>query len=173
MLRRLRQRLGPRLDRLAKTVGNPTTQVYPSEYVGTVGRPIAELEAALSKGGFAWDPVSAYHYTPAGSSADGSWVYRSGPFGDRQLHVVLFAPDADRTDVYAHDEFNWLRHPVEHAREEDIRREQGSAEARRWLDARGIEYERDSRARRRLKHAIERVRARVGDRVGERRESTE
>lgn len=159
--RRLRQRLGPQIDRLVKALGQPTTHVYPSGYVGTVHRPIADVEAELGDAGFAWDPVSTYHYAPAGSSTDGSWAYRSGWTGERQLHVVLFAPDPDRTDLYAHDEFNWLRHPVKHAREVDIRRDEGVAEMRRWLAGRGVEYERDSRVRRRLRHAVERVRERV------------
>lgn len=163
-LRRLRQYLAPRLNRLAKAVGQPTTHVYPSGYVGTVDRPIAGLEGALSDGGFEWDPMSAYHYTPDGTGADGSWAYRSGWFADRQLHVVLFASEGGRTDVYAHDEFSWLRHPVKHAKEVDVRREEGVAEARRWLDAHDVEYELDGRVRRRLRHAVKQVRERIDGR---------
>ena len=126
-------------------------------YVGTVQLPIADVEATLRDGGFAWDPVSLYHYTPAGSSTDGSWVYRSSPFADRQLHVVLFVQAPDRTDIYAHAEFSWLRHPVKHAREVGIRREEGVAEMRRWLDAQGLDYERESVLRRRAEHVVRRV----------------
>ena len=91
VLRRLRQRVGPRLDRLAETLGRPTTHAYPPGYVATVRLTIGAVESELRGDGFTWDPSSTYHYTPAGSSTDGSWAYRSGWFADRQLHVVLFA----------------------------------------------------------------------------------
>ncbi|WP_232687382.1 hypothetical protein [Halobacterium zhouii] len=168
----LRQRLGPWVDRAAKTLGQPTTQVYPRGYVATVHLPIGDLEAELRDGGFAWDPLSMYHYTPEGSSTDGSWVYRSRWLGDRQLHVVLFAQQSDRTQVYAHDEFNWRRHPVKHAREVGIRRNEGVAEVRRWLAERGLEHERNSLPQRKLGHVVdrarERIRGRISEHVGER-----
>lgn len=158
--RRLRHRLGPVLDRLARRVGQPEYYVYPVGYVGTVHLPRDDLEAKLQDGGFTWDPFSLYHYTPTGSSTDGSWVYRSSPFADRQLHVVLFS-QSDHTHIYAHDEFNWLRHPLKHAKQVDIRREQGVDEMRRWLSARGIEFGRESVVRRRAEHLASRVRERV------------
>lgn len=157
-LRVLRQRLGPRIDRVARTFGQPTTRVYPAGYVGTVPLPIAEVEAELRDSEFTWDPLSMYHYTPEGNDTDGSWAYRSSWLADRQLHVVLFEAGSAVTEVYAHDEFNWSRHPVKHAREEDIRRSEGSAEMRRWLEARGIAYERSSIPLRKIRHAAERVR---------------
>ena len=165
-LRRFRQRVGPQLDRFVKKLGQPTTHVRPPGYVATVPLPISDLEAELRNGGFAWDPLSTYHYTPEGNSTDGSWAYRSGWFADRQLHVVLFAQGSERTDVYAHDEFNWLRHPIKHAREVDIRRDEGVAEMRRWLAVRGVEYERDSVVRREVRHAVERIRKRVHESGG-------
>lgn len=163
-LRELRQQLGPRLDRLVEAFAQPTTQVYPSGYVGTVRRPIAELERALRRGGFHWDPISMYHYTPTGRPSDGSWVYRPSPLADRQLHVVLFAEGDDRTEVYAHDEYSWLRHPVKHAKHVDIRRSEGVDEALRWLDDRGVEYDRDGRVRRTLRHVVDQVRRCGADR---------
>ena len=161
---RLRQRVGPWIDRFARTVGQPTTHVYPPGYVATVHLPIDDLEAELRAGGFTCDPISVYHYTPEGSSMGGSWAYRPSRLGDRQLHVVLFAQRSDRTDVYAHDEFNWLRHPLKHAGEVDIRRNEGVAEMRRWLSARGLEYERHSPWRRRIRHTVERIREYVRER---------
>ena len=119
---------------MAEALGRPTTRVYPAGYVGTVHRPIDEFEAELRDGGFSWDPLSVYHRTAAGNSMDGSWAYRSGPFADRQTHVVLFVTQSDRTDVYAHEEFSWLRHPCKHVAEVDVRRERAVAEMRRWLD---------------------------------------
>lgn len=152
--RQLRHHLGPRINGCARRFGQPTTHVYPRGYVGTIDLPIDDLEAELRDGGFTWDPLSMYHYTPAGSSTDGSWAYRSSWFADRQLHVVLFAQALDRTDVYAHDEFSWLRHPIKHAREVDIRRREAVAEMRRWLERTGLEYERHSSVRRRIRHAL-------------------
>jgi hypothetical protein len=156
--RRVRQRLGPWIDRLARRVGQPEYHVRDEGYAGTVSVPVADLESRLADAGFSWDPVSLYHRTQAGTGTDGSWVYRSSPLADRQLHVVLFAQSADRLDVYAHEEYSWLRHPVKHARQEDIRRERGAAELRRWLDEQPFEYEHESRARRRAAHIAERVR---------------
>lgn len=163
VLRRLRQRVGPAIDRAAQTVGQPITRVYPAGYVGTVHRPIDEVESELRDGGFTWDPLSVYHYTLEGDAADGSWAYRSSWRADRQVHVVLFAEGSETTDVYAHDEFNWSRHPVKHAREVDIRRYEGRAEVRRWLDDRGLAYERDSVPLRRIRHAVTRLRERLDE----------
>lgn len=131
--------------------------MYPEEYVGTLHVPIDDFETKLREEGFEWDPVSMYHNTPEGSTADGSWAYRSSAFGHRQLHVVLFAQRPNLIDVYAHDEFNWRRHPIKHARHVDIRRGEGVAEMRRWLEARGVAYEREPRAMRTVKHAVERL----------------
>ena len=152
--RRLRQRLGPYIDRAARAVGQPTTHVYPPGYVATVHLPIADLEARLQGVGFSWDPLSLYHHTPEGSSTDGSWAYRSSTFADRQLHVVLFAQDEGRTDVYAHEEYNWARHPVKHAEEVGIRRDDAAERVRRWLDATDLPYDRDSYVRRKLRHMV-------------------
>lgn len=76
-IRRLRQRVGPWLDRLAGTLGQPTTHVYPPEYVESVHLPIEKVEAELDDSGFVWDPLGTYHYTPEGNSTDGSWAYRT------------------------------------------------------------------------------------------------
>ena len=158
VLRRIRDRVGPSIDRLARRVGQPEYHVHDEGYAGTVSVPLADLESRLSDAGFAWDPVSLYHRTRVGTDTDGSWVFRSSPLADRQLHVVLFAQSVDRTDVYAHEEYSWLRHPLKHARQEDIRRKRGSTEMRRWLDAQPFDYEYESRTRRRAAHVGERVR---------------
>lgn len=161
VVRRVRHRLGPWLNQCVRVVGQPTTQVYPAGYVGTVDLPIADFEEKLLDSGFAWDPLSMYHYTPEGNDTDGSWVYRESWFADRQLHVILIDGGTEATEVYAHEEYNWARHPVEHAREADINRHEGSAEMRRWLEARGIIYARDSRVRRKIRHNVRRARKQV------------
>lgn len=158
--RRIRQRWGPLVNRVARTFGRPVTRVRPAGYVGTVRAPIQDVEAALRDGGFSWDPVSLYHYTREGDDADGSWAYRASWFADRQLHVVLFAEGDAVTEVYAHDEFNWSRHPVCHARQVDIRRAAASARMRRWLEARDLECEHDPAPLRKVRHAVTRLRER-------------
>ncbi|WP_440006745.1 hypothetical protein [Halomicrococcus sp. SG-WS-1] len=159
--RRIRQRIGPVVDRIARRVGQPDYRVRPAGYVGTVHRSIDDVESTLRDGGFVWDPMSLYHYTPAGSTTDGSWVYRPSQFANRQLHVVLFAQTENRVDVYAHEEYNWKRHPLKHAKEEDIRRHEGSAEMRRWLEKRGVAYECEPKVIRRAEQVVERVRERI------------
>lgn len=84
-------------------------------------------------------------------------MYRTSLLGDRQIRVVLFAHRPEQVDVYAHEEFSWLRHPLKHVQEVDIRRREVVAELRRWLAARGIDYERDSLARRTVKHTAKRA----------------
>lgn len=168
VLRRVRHRAGPAINRLVRVIGQPTIQVHPPGYVGTVELAIGDFEAELQDGGFSWDPLSMYHYTPEGNSTDGSWAYRPSLLADRQLHAVLFAQDGDRTDVYVHEEFSWLRHPIKHAKQVDIRRDEGVAEMRRWLDERDLPYHQDTFLHRRLRHAVERVRDRVRRRFGDR-----
>lgn len=157
--RHLRHRVGPWIDRFARVLGQPTTRVSPAGYVATVDCPIGDLEAEL-RGEFTWDPVSLYHYRTDGTSSDGSWMYRSGWFADRQLHVVLFARSAERTDVYAHDEYSWLRHPIRHAYEVDVRHGEAVASMRRWLERRELDYDRHSTARRALEDTVVRLRER-------------
>lgn len=156
--RRIRHRFGPWIDRLAELVGRPVDHVYPAGYAGTVRLPRDDLETKLRDGGFTWDPVSLYHYTPSGERADGSWVYRPSPLADRQIHAVLFVQGPERVDVYAHEEYNWLRHPLGHAAQENIHRDRGSATMRAWLDARDVPYDRRGRVRRGVDHLVQRLR---------------
>lgn len=165
VFRRVRQRVGPLLNQFIRSLGQPTTHVYPAGYVGTVGLPIEEVEAELRAGEFSWDPLSMYHNTLEGNDADGSWAYRSSWLADRQLHVILFVQGSAVTEVYAHDEFNWWRHPFKHIREENIRRTEGSKEMRRWLEVRGIEYERYPRSIRKVRHVLRRIRMRINQKL--------
>jgi hypothetical protein len=164
--RRVRHRTGPRINRVARTFSQPTTQVKPDGYVGTAHHPLAEVEETLCDRGFVWDPLSMYHYTPEGNDTDGSWVYRPSPLADRQLHVVLFELDDDRTEVYAHDEFSWVRHPVYHSQEVDIRRDRASDAVREWFDAEELTYEYEPKPVRKLGHAVERLRTRLTQAAG-------
>lgn len=161
---RARHAIGPWIDRAIRALGRTDYLVRPAEYVGTVHAPVADLEARLRDGGFSWDPFSLYHRTPAGTRPDGSWALRRSPLADRQIHVILFEQSSERVDVYAHDEYNWRRHPVGHVEQRDMRRRAGAEQMQQWLKARGIGYERESIVRRKAAHLAERVRERFTDR---------
>ncbi|MFB6129934.1 MAG: hypothetical protein ABEJ28_03825 [Salinigranum sp.] len=154
---RVRQRIGPWIDRAVRALGQEGHLVRREEYVGTVELSMEELESRLKDAGFVWDPASLYHYTPARTESDGSMAYRSSYLADRQLHVLFFAQTPERIDVYAHDEYNWHRHPIKHFNQIDIRREQGAAEMRRGLDRLGVDYEHEPWPIRKLVHVAERL----------------
>lgn len=147
---RVRGVLGPLLTRLAETVGQPEYHLRNSEYVGTVQQPLDELTETLDSYGFEWDPLAWYHQPPVGSDPNGSWVYRPSKLADRQLHVILVAHSPAYIDVFAHEEYNWLRHPVKHFRQVGIEREAGRDDLRQWVERQGIEVDVNSRSRRRL-----------------------
>ncbi|GAB3670414.1 hypothetical protein [Halopiger thermotolerans] len=151
---RIRQRLGPLITRLARTFGQPEYHLYETGYVGTVERPLDEFTKTLQKHGFDWDPLAWYHQPPVGSEPNGSWTYRPTLLADRQLHVILVAHSTDYIDVFAHEEYNWLRHPIKHLKQVGIERKSGSSKVRRWLESNGIEVDVKSRRRRRVAHTI-------------------
>ncbi|MFB6166004.1 MAG: hypothetical protein ABEJ31_12660 [Haloarculaceae archaeon] len=154
---RFRETVGPWIDGFARTLGQPMTRIRASEYAETAHCRIDDLEACLHDAGFRWDPLSLYHYTPLGTRGNGSWVYREWPLADRQLHAVLFSQSADRVDVYAHDEYNWLRHPIKHAREVDIRHREGAEEMRAHLDDADVDTYHEPYVVRKLFHLYEKV----------------
>ena len=159
---RIRRAVGPWIDRAARRLGQPITHVYATEYAGTVNCRIDDLEARLSDAGFHWDPLSLYHYTPVGTKADGSWVYRDSPLADRQLHVVLFAQSEDRIDLYAHYEHSWIRHPIAHALQKDIRHAEGARRMKRHLEPLDLPTSHESVVRRKVAHVTHLVSERLG-----------
>lgn len=158
---RVRHAVGPWIDRLAELLGRPDYHVRPAEYAGTADCSMRDLEAKLQADGFSWAPFSLFHRTPADTRPVGSWTYRPSVLADRQLHVVLFAQSPETIDVYAHTEYNWLRHPLDHARQVGIDRRKGATLMRQWLHEREVAYDYESRTVRRLTHLLERVRERV------------
>lgn len=107
---RVRQRLGPLVTRFARRFGQPEYRLRDTEYVGTVQRPLDEFTETLQEHGFEWDPLAWYHQPPVGSEPDGSWTYQRSLLADRQIHAILIAHSPDYVDVFAHEEYNWLRH---------------------------------------------------------------
>jgi hypothetical protein len=77
---------------------------------------------------------------------------------DRQIHVILIAHLPEYVNVFAHEEYNWLRHPIKHLLQVGIEREIGSSKVRRWLESRGIEVAVKSRRQRRVAHALKDLR---------------
>ncbi len=150
----VRQRLAPWITRLGRTLGQPEYRLQDTEYVGTVQQPLDEFTEALKEQGFEWDPLAWYHQPPVGSEPNGSWTYRRGLLADRQLHVILIAHSAKYIDVFAHEEYNWLRHPIKHLRQVGIERKAGSSEMRHWLKSHGMEVDAKSRPRRKIAHAL-------------------
>lgn len=150
----VRHWIGPRLTRLAHTLGQPEYQLRDTEYVGTVRKPLDELTKTLQDEGFEWDPLAWYHQPPVGSTPDGSWTYRESLLADRQLHTILIAHSPGYIDVFAHEEYNWLRHPVKHLRQVGIKREAGSSWMRQWLEQHNIHVDTKSRDRRQLARAV-------------------
>ncbi len=149
----VRQRLGPWITRLARTLGQPEYRLYESEYVGTVEQPLDEFTETLQEHGFDWDPLAWYHRPPVGSEPNGSWTYRRTLLADRQLHVILVAHSPEYIDVFAHEEYNWLRHPIKHLRQVGIERNAGSSKMRRWLERHSAAVDTRSRRRRWVAHA--------------------
>lgn len=162
----LRQWVGPWLTGMARAVGEPEYQLRRAGYVGTVDCPLDDIAAQLRADGFAWGPVSWYHQPPVGTDPNGSWTYRASPFADRQLHVILAARAPECIDVFAHWEYNWLRHPVKHARQLDIDRETGSATMAEWLADRDLAFEERLRPHRKARRAVRRVIAALRTRFG-------
>lgn len=161
LLYRVRQRVGPWLTRLARTLGQPEYRIRQTEYVGTVRLPMEELIAKLRAGGFTWGPFSWYHQPPVETNPNGSWTYRRSLLADRQLHVILTAQAREHIAVYAHEEYNWLRHPVKHGKQVGIDREKGARRMRRWLEAQELDTSDESRSRRYAVHLLHRFRERL------------
>ncbi|MDS0474063.1 hypothetical protein [Natrinema sp. 1APR25-10V2] len=151
---RVRQRLGPVITRLGRTLGQPEYRLRDTEYVGTVHRPLGEFTETLQEHDFEWDPLAWYHQPPVGSEPNGSWTYRRTLLADRQIHVILIAHSSTYIDVFAHEEYNWLRHPIKHLWQVGIDRKAGSSKMQRWIESHGMEIDTKSRRRRRVAQAV-------------------
>jgi len=159
---RVRQRLGPWVTGLARRLGQPEYQLRGTEYVGTIEQPLDEFTETLRENGFEWDPLAWYHRPPVGSEPNGSWAYRQGSLADRQLHVILIGHSPEYIDVFAHEEYNWRRHPIKHLRQVGIERKTGRSKMRRWIESHGIEVDPKLRWRRRIAQAVTDLRRDIG-----------
>ena len=153
----IRQQAGPWIERLTRSLGQPSFRVRRTEYAGTVDCSREDLEATLQREGFSWAPFSLYHRTSTGIRSDGSWVYRPSLRSHRQIHVILFDQPNDTVDVYAHTEYNQVRHPIKHVRQVGVDRSEGAARMRRWLNARGLDHDHESRLTQTVTHLLEKA----------------
>ena len=146
-LERLRQAATSVLHLPLAAIGLYAERETPSEqYALTLHEPYPLVEARLHRLGVVRNLVSSlkfrdYAMPPETSVA--SWVrYPDGALAsDDQLHLALYVgPDGETTDVYAHWEPSWIRHPVRHYRAADVDAAAGIERTRALFDREGIEY---------------------------------
>jgi len=147
VLERLRQHVTSLLHLPLSLVGLYAERDTPrDQYALTLRDPYPEVEARLHRLGFVRNLVSslkrrAYDAPPETTVA--SWArYPDGALGStHQLHIGLFVgPDESTTDVYAHWEPSWIRHPIRHYRAREVESEQGVRRLRELFEREGIEY---------------------------------
>lgn len=101
-LERVRREVSTLLGRVFDERAGPRP-ITEGEYAGTLHRSLAETERLLWRYGFRRNPMSRLK-TRDGTPEVGSWVYRTSPLADRQLHVMLFPGSRGGVDIYAHTE---------------------------------------------------------------------
>lgn len=146
-LERLRQRVASLLHAPLSLVGLYAERKTPREqYAFTLREPYPVVEAQLHRLGFVRNLVSSLKYrsyaTPPETTV-ASWVrYPEGALAsDHQLHLALYTgTDRTTTDVYAHWEPSWIRHPIRHYRATDVDARRGIGRVRSLFEDAGIEY---------------------------------
>jgi hypothetical protein len=147
-LERVRQGVTSLLHLPLSAVGLYAERETPrDQYALTLHEPYPIVEARLHRLGFVRNLVSSLKFRdyamPAETSV-ASWVrYPNGALAsDSQLHLALFVgPDREMTDVYAHWEPSWIRHPIRHYRATDVDAETGIERTRALFERAGIEYD--------------------------------
>ncbi|GAB3413913.1 hypothetical protein GCM10027435_08410 [Haloparvum alkalitolerans] len=122
------------------------------QYACTLAMPHEEVEALLHRLGFVRNLLSslkyrAYATDPEVTEASWAWYPEGALWSDHQLHLALYVgPDRDTTDVYAHWEPSWIRHPIRHYRAESVDAAEGIRRFRTLLrenevpfDVRGVD----------------------------------
>ena len=146
-LERVRQDLTGLLHLPLSAIGLYAERETPrDQYALTLRDPYAIVEAKLHRLGFVRNLVSSLKFrdyaTPEETSV-ASWVrYPNGALGsDSQLHLSLYVgPNRSTTDVYAHWEPSWIRHPIRHYRANDVDAEAGIERVRALFEREGVEY---------------------------------
>jgi len=146
-LERVRQHVASLLHLPLSAIGLYAERETPREqYALTLRDPYPVVEARLHRLGFVRNLVSSLKFrdyaTPEETSV-ASWVrYPNGAVAsDSQLHLSLYVgPDRSTTDVYAHWEPSWIRHPIRHYRANDVDAEAGIERVRGLFEREGVEY---------------------------------
>jgi hypothetical protein len=156
LLRTIRSYLLPPLGRfLAKYAGHEglyvTTETDHAEYVGLVEDDLRGTVDWFRDQGFVENPLAAYKDIEGTDiSEKGSLTWRGPPgylqthsdslpnsdlFADKQLHVILFELDGDRstTAIFAHWEYSWAMHPIKHYRGIGVQDKRGARLCRDFL----------------------------------------
>lgn len=124
----IRRRTYPVFHRIAQQFGGyAQCTMHPSEYVGTIERSLQQFRSDLRSIGFRPEPIAALKCHRDGRKSAGSWVRRQSVLADEQIHVTLFRTGTTGIETYAHREYSWIRHPVEHY------------QASKWDTAGGVE----------------------------------
>ena len=146
-LERFRQGVASLLHAPLSLVGLYAERKTPREqYAFTLREPYPVVEAQLHRLGFVRNLVSSLKYRAYATPPEmtvASWVrYPEGALAsDHQLHLALYAgSDRSTTDVYAHWEPSWIRHPIRHYRAEAVDTQEGIERARSLFGDAGIEY---------------------------------
>lgn len=144
---RVRQHVASMLHAPLSLVGLYAERKTPrDQYALTVCMPYDEFEAELHRLGFVRNVVSSRKRRQYAAPAEGSvasWVAYPDGFlrGSHQLHLGLYVgPDEETTDVYAHWEPSWIRHPIRHYRAREVDESEGVRRIRELLSESGIDY---------------------------------
>jgi hypothetical protein len=86
-----------------------------NDYIGYTNDSQRQVEKALHKNGWNWNPISTKKYRGDGEYTIGTWVYRSSLFSSTQLHCYLFENEDGQVEVYCHKEPSVITKPSEHA----------------------------------------------------------
>ncbi|TKX36821.1 hypothetical protein EXE51_09345 [Halorubrum sp. CGM5_25_10-8B] len=146
-LERVRQSVASLLHAPLSLLGLYAERETPREqYAFTLRQPFPLVEAQLHRLGFVRNLVSSLKYRdyetpPETTVASWAWYPEGALASDDQLHLALYVgPDRSTTDVYAHWEPSWIRHPVRHYRATEVDAQRGIERVRSLFEEAGIEY---------------------------------
>ncbi|WP_235027989.1 hypothetical protein [Halorubrum sp. JWXQ-INN 858] len=146
-LERLRQRVAGLLHLPLSAVGlYAERETSRDQYALTLREPYPRVEATLHRLGFVRNLVSSLKhraYDAPSETTVASWArYPEGALAStHQLHLGLFVgADGETTDVYAHWEPSWIRHPIRHYRAREVDSAAGVARVRDLFEREGVEY---------------------------------
>lgn len=147
ILEQIRQTVASILHLPLSSIGLYAERKTPrNQYALTVRAPICEFEATLHRLEFVRNLVSSlkrrkYEAPTEVSVASWVWYPNGALFSTHQLHIALYVgPDEETTDVYAHWEPSWIRHPIRHYRAHEVDDSKGVELFREIISNEGVEY---------------------------------